>query len=139
MAIRLGQSLQLSREPLEITSDQLEVDQATGATLFSGNVQARQGDMRLTADQVRLQLVESAGRQRIDRLDASGAVTMVTATEAAQADAATYSLSSQSLEMTGNVILTQGTNTLSGQRLTIDLRTGAGQITGRVRTVITLD
>lgn len=139
LAIRLGQSLQLSREPLEITSDQLEVDQATGATLFSGNVLAIQGDMRLTADRVRLQLIEVDGRQRIDRLDASGGVTMVTTTEAAESTEAVYSLSAQTLEMTGNVILTQGVNTLSGQRLTVDLRTGAGQITGRVRTVISLD
>lgn len=139
LAIRLGQSLQLSREPLEITADQLVVDQATGATLFSGNVLAIQGDMRLTADSVRLQLVEQSGRQRIDRLDATGSVTMVTATEAAQSRTATYSLSSETLDMSGDVVLTQGTNTLSGQRLTVDLRSGAGQITGRVRTVISLD
>ena len=37
--------------------------------------------------------------------------------------------------MEGNVILTQGQNALSGQKLRIDLNAGTAQIEGRVQTI----
>ena len=37
--------------------------------------------------------------------------------------------------MTGDVILTQGQNALSSDSLTIDLNSGTGSLSGRVRTV----
>jgi lipopolysaccharide export system protein LptA len=38
--------------------------------------------------------------------------------------------------MTGNVLLTQELNAVSGDRLSIDLETGTGVVEGRVRTVL---
>ena len=37
--------------------------------------------------------------------------------------------------MTGDVILTQGPNALSGERLIVDLTSGTGRMEGRVRTI----
>ena len=37
--------------------------------------------------------------------------------------------------MEGDVLLTQGKNALSSQRLTIDLNAGTGQLEGRVQTI----
>jgi len=37
--------------------------------------------------------------------------------------------------MTGNVLLTQGPNTLGGDRLTVDLEAGSGRMEGNVRTI----
>jgi len=140
-AIRFGQSLQLTGTELEVTADQLEVDQATGATIFSGNVLAVQGELRLTAGTLRLSYGQgvNGGSQRIDQLVASGGVTLVTPTEAVEAREAVYALDIGTLDMTGDVLLVQGTNVLSGQRFTADLNTGSGRMSGRVRTVIRLD
>lgn len=140
-AIRLGQSLQLSGSQLEVTADQLDVDQATGASVFTGNVLAVQGDLRLTAGALRLEYVQGAnpGSQRIDRLVADGGVTLVTPSEAIEAREAVYALGLGTLDMTGDVLLVQGANVLSGQRFTADLNTGSGRMSGRVRTVIRLD
>jgi lipopolysaccharide export system protein LptA len=140
-AIRFGQSLQLTGTELEVTADQLEVDQATGSTVFSGNVSAVQGELRLTAGLLRLSYGPGAngGSRRIDQLQASGGVTLVTPSEAVEAREAIYSLDRGTLDMTGDVLLVQGANVLSGQRFVADLNTGSGQMSGRVRTVIRLD
>ncbi len=140
LQIRFGQSLNLTESALEITADTLEVDQATGATEFTDNVVVNQGDMRLTADSLRIDYRPGAdGRQAIERLIASGGVTMVTPSEAVEARTAVYSLSAESLELEGDVMLIQGNNVLSGQRLSINLATGSGRMSGRVRTIIQLD
>ena len=139
-AIRFGQSLQLSGQPLEVTSDTLQVDQAGGASVFSGEVLAVQGDLRLTAGSVRIEYIAQAGGgQRVERLVASGGVTLATPDEAVEAREAVYNLIRGTLEMTGDVMLVQGTNILSGQRFVADLNAGTGQMTGRVRTVIRMD
>ncbi|MFN3953757.1 MAG: LptA/OstA family protein [Pararhodobacter sp.] len=139
--IRLGQSLNLSERELEVTADSLEVDQASGASVFSGNVLVLQGDMRITAGQLRIEYTPAleGERQRIDRLVAEGGVTMITPAEAVEGQSAIYSLIGQTLEMEGDVVLVQGANVLSGQRLRVDLRNGSGQISGQVRTIIQLD
>lgn len=139
--IRFGQSLRLQGAAIEVTSDTLTVDQTTGATEFSGNVLAVQGEMRIAAASLRLEYAPGAteGSQRISRLVASGDVTMVTPDEAIEGQTVIYSLLEQTLEVTGNVLLVQGANMLSGQQFTADLRSGAGRMSGRVRTTIRLE
>lgn len=141
MQLRLGQSLNLAERQLEITSDLLEVDQSTGLSTFSGNVVASHGDMRLSAQNLRIEYSSTGegSRQRIDRLVADGGVTMVTEAEAIEARMAVYSLTGQTLEMTGDVVLVQGVNVLAGERFFADLRAGTGRISGRVRTLIDLE
>jgi lipopolysaccharide export system protein LptA len=140
-AVAFGQSLRLSGSELEIDSDSLEVDQASGATVFTGNVRAEQGGLSIETQSLRLEYEPgaSAGTRRIGRLVASGGVVMATQTEAIEAREAIYSLSSQTLEMTGDVVLVQGPSVLAGQRFVADLRAGTGRMIGRVRTVIQLD
>ena len=139
-AIRFGQSLQLSGQPLEVTADSLEVDQATGASEFVGEVLAVQGDLRLTAGRVRIEYApQPGGGQRVERLIASGGVTLVTPEDAVEAQEAVYNLVRGTLEMTGDVMLVQGANILSGQRFSADLNAGTGQMSGRVRTVIRME
>ena len=139
--IQLGQSLNLSERELEVTAEMLEVDQTSGASMFSGNVLVMQGEMRITAERLRIEYTPAAEgeRQRIDRLVAEGGVTMVTPAEAVEGASAIYSLREQTLELRGDVVLVQGQNVLSGQHLQVNLRNGTGQISGRVRTIIQLD
>lgn len=143
MQIRLGESMQLTARQLEVTADSLEVDQERGVTTFSGNVLAVQGALRLSANTMQIEYgAEGEGEdegRRIRRLVASGAVTLVTAGEAVEAQQAIYSLTAQTLEMQGDVVFVQGENVLSGERFTADLRAGTGRMQGRVRTIIRMD
>ena len=122
-------------EPVEMRADSLEVDNTTGETVFTGNAVLGQGDMRLAAQLIRI-IYAAAGDGRIQRLEASGGVTLVTAEEEAEAENAVYHVIDGTVSMRGAVILTQGPNVLSGDRLEVNLRTGQGRMEGNVRTRI---
>ncbi|MFD1913555.1 lipopolysaccharide transport periplasmic protein LptA [Halodurantibacterium flavum] len=129
-AIRADSSL-----PVEVTADQLEVTQADGTAVFTGNVLIGQGEMRLSAN--RVQVDYAADGNRIARLLATGDVTVVNGPDAAaEADEADYSIDDGVIVLTGNVLMTQGPNALSGERMVIDLTTGSAQVDGRVRTIL---
>lgn len=119
--------------PVEVTADSLSVNQKDGFALFTGNVVAVQGEMRMTAAEVRVEYTE--GGSGIETLHASGGVTLVSPTDAAEAREATYTVATGGVVMTGNVLLTQGKNAISGQRLVMNLTDGTGRMEGRVQTV----
>lgn len=119
--------------PVEVAADSLTVDQDTGTAVFSGNVVIGQGDLRLSAGSVRVIYDEATGD--ITKLNASGGVTFMTATEAAEAQTAVYDLTSGTIVLTGDVLLTQGASALSANQMTVNVNTGTAQMSGRVRTV----
>lgn len=118
---------------VEITADALTVDQGSRSAVFAGNVVIGQGELRIAA--ARVEVVYSDETGDISLLDASGGVTFVTPTEAAEAAGAVYDLTSGILTLTGDVLLTQGSSALSADRMTVNLNDGTAQMDGRVRTV----
>lgn len=125
--------------PVEVTADQLQIRQADGQATFSGNVVVGQGKMRMTAAKVLVEYAAtgSDATGKISRLHATGGVTLVTgAAEAAESQEAVYTIDSGTVVMTGNVVLTQGQNALSGEKLVVDLKTGTGTMQGRVKTIL---
>ncbi len=118
--------------PVEVKADQLSVNNADGSAVFSGNVLVGQGDMRLSAGEVRV--VYAPGGTAIQTLFATGGVTLTNVTDAAEAQEAVYTIDSGTVVMTGNVLLTQGASALSAQKLTINLKTGTGVMEGGVQT-----
>jgi len=133
--IRFGGLQQDTSLPVEVTSDSLSVDQASGAAVFTGNVMAKQGEMRLTAGTIRVEYTTDG--DGIDRLIATDGVTLVSPTDAAEAAEAVYTIASGNVVMTGNVLLTQGRAAISGEKLTVNLKDGTGTMTGRVKTIFT--
>ena len=121
--------------PVEVAADSLRVDQSDGTALFTGNVRVSQGEMRLASESLRVEYAEDGSAGQINRMIAKGGVTFTNGLEAAESLEAIYTLSSSSVVMIGNVILTQGLNAISGDRLVIDLDAGTGDMEGRVRTV----
>jgi lipopolysaccharide export system protein LptA len=122
-------------EPVEVTANQLVISREQTQAVFSGDVLVVQGGLRMSADLLTVEYAE-ADRTRIETLIAEGHVLMSTPAEAAQASRAVYALSTRSLEMTGEVLLTQGGNVMSGQKLTVDLTAGTGRMDGRVKTIL---
>ena len=127
--------------PIEITSDALEVQQANNLAVFSGQVVAGQGTLRLTADRVEVTYDEQAGDDSetgaIRNLVADGNVFISNGAETAQGQTARYDVESGMITMTGDVVLTQGDNVISGQTLTINLEEGQGRVEGRVKSIFT--
>ena len=119
--------------PVEVSADQLAVNQADGTAMFTGNVLVGQGEMRLSAGRVKVEY--TADGSGISKLFASEGVTLINTTDAAEAREAIYTIDSGNVVMTGDVLLTQGGNALSGQKLVIDLKAGTGVMEGRVQSV----
>ena len=120
--------------PVEVTADQLDVNQSDGTALFTGNVAIGQGQMRMTADQVLV--VYDANTSGIARLEATGNVVLVSGPDAAEAQRADYSVNTGTIVMTGDVLLTQGQNALTSETMSIDLATGSARMSGRVKTIL---
>lgn len=121
--------------PVEVAADNLSVNQADGSAVFTGNVVIGQGAMRLSADKVTVIYAEG-GTSRIRSLDAAGNVTLVSGPDAAEAQAATYDVAGGHVTLTGDVVLSQGRNVLTGNTMQVDLATGTAQVQGRVRSVL---
>lgn len=122
--------------PVEITSDALELDQAAGTAIFTGEVRVGQGELRMGAERMEVFYGEDAdGTGAVQRIVATGSVTLTNGIEAAESDLATYEVASGMVEMEGSVLLTQGRNALSSDRLFIDLNAGTGRMEGRVQTI----
>ena len=123
--------------PVEITADRLDLDQAAGTAVFTGQVKVGQGTLRLAADRVEV-FYDAASTEptgKVRRMVATGNVTLANGSEAAEADHAVYEVAAGTIAMDGNVLLTQGQNALSSQRLDIDLNRGTGRLEGRVQTI----
>lgn len=124
-----------ARAPVEVTADSLNVNQADGTAVFTGNVLVVQGGLRMQAATIRVGYAPD-DRTKIQTMTATGGVTLVSPTEAAESKEAVYDVAGGSVVMTGDVLLKQGQNVMSGQKLTVDLRSGTGQMDGRVKTIL---
>jgi len=122
--------------PVEVAADNLEIDQATGRAVLTGNVAIAQGDLRLSAARVTVEYAQTDGTRSIERLNASGDVLIVAGDDAAEGQEAVYTLGSSDILLAGDVVVTQGGNTLAGDRLTVNIKSGSGVVTGRVRTTL---
>ncbi len=132
--IAFGDTAQNSRLPVEVTADNLNVNQEDGTAVFTGNVLIGQGEMRLSAP--RVLVVYKPDQSGIEKLQATGGVTLVSGQDAAEAQQADYNIDSGMIEMQGSVLLVQGTNALTGDKMFVDTRAGTARVSGRVKTIL---
>lgn len=124
---------QLARDssaPIDITADEAEVINSECLAIWRGAAEAMQARTRLRADTIR---VHSA-RQGDDcgatqRLEAQGRVYYVTGEQAVRADSAVYTASSDTITLTGQVVIVQGKNVARGDKLVLNVGTGRAEMT----------
>ena len=119
--------------PVELTADKLTISETDGSARFEGNVIVGQGNIRISAELV---IVTYSETGEIDKLSASGGVTVATTDESAESEFAEYSLKNRTLVMSGDVVFSQGKILMSAKSLQIDLNTGAAIIEGQVKTIL---
>jgi lipopolysaccharide export system protein LptA len=130
--IAFGELNQDTTQPVQVTADQLAVNNADGTAVFSGNVIVVQGEMKLAAAEVKV--TYGTEQNDIESLVASGGVTVTNLGDAAEAQEAVYTIDSGVIVLSGDVLLTQGGSAMAGQKLTINLKDGTGVMEGRVTT-----
>jgi len=132
--VAFGTIQQDTSAPVEVTADELNVDQTTGEAIFTGNVLISQGDMRLSA--ARVVVIYRDDSDGIQRLEATGGVTLASGQDAAESQRADYDIDSGVIVMTGDVLMAQGRSAISADRMTVDLDGGTARMQGRVKTIL---
>lgn len=139
-----------SKEPIKIDADKLDVYDKEGRAVFSGNVVAVQGEstmnctlMTVLYEQKRdgqagaAPSAPGADDSAIKKIDCKGPVTIVSKTQVATGDNASFDRVANKIYLTGNAALSDGPNVTRGERVVYDLNTGIANIEtkpgGRVR------
>lgn len=124
-----------SSATITAAADAMTIDESQGFAEFSGTVAITQGSTTLNADRVRAEYGDT--KTQIIRIIADGNVALISGSDQARADQAVYDVEQGTITLTGNAFVKQGGNTLRAQNVTINTKTGAAQMSGRVTTTLT--
>jgi lipopolysaccharide export system protein LptA len=137
-------------QPINIEAERLEVRDKDKVATFIGNVQVIQGDTSMrcktlvvyydagaaakgetdkakSAPRPSAQL-GNTGEQKIKKLEARGDVVVTQKDQVATGELAIFEMDTNTVTMTGNVVLTQGQNVLRGSKLVVDMTTGFSRV-----------
>jgi lipopolysaccharide export system protein LptA len=135
-----AQLAQDSDAPIDITADELEVQNTQCISVWRGAAEALQDKARLRADVLTAHFQPKGGGTSatgnncgdLISLDAKGSVYYVTGPEQrVRGDAAFYDAAQETITLTGDVIAVQGQNVLRGTRMVFNTKTGQGQMQGQ--------
>ncbi len=118
-----------TNQPVDFDAQRIEVQDRADRAVLSGDVRVRQGLLTLNAERINVAYTSTAGIE-VDRIDASGGVTVRSPSETARGQFAVYDINRRLITMVGNVTLLRGTNEVRGGRLVIDLTTGRATMDG---------
>ncbi len=134
--------------PIDLQAATLDVDDRAKTAVFRGDVTAVQGDVSLRAAELTVRYAGQSGLMGAGGVAASGGAgagatgaTQITRIEArrkvlvtakggqtASGDRADFDTKANTVELGGDVVLTQGQNVVRGSKLVIDLNTGESRI-----------
>ena len=103
------------------------------AELFDG-VEIIQGKSTLSAEYVKV--IYSKTDNKLEKIFAEDNVQLKSNTDVARANKAVYSLIENSISLTGNAQMVQGSNKILADQILIDTQTGLTQLLGSVKTII---
>ena len=113
-----------SKEPVQYGADGGEY--TPNGFALRGRAELTQGGNRLRADAIN----GVTANGDLSRVEATGNVYFVTPDQSMRGDRAVYSLGNGEVVVTGDVILTQGKNVLTGNRLVYNVRTETARMEG---------
>ena len=131
---------------VDITGDKAEYDTASHTAVYKGNVEALDtGGARLISDVLDIFMAKDAPAApskakpsaapsttavggSVEKLIAEGHVFYVTPDQTAAGDHAVYEAASGTIVMTGNVVLKQGDNVLTGDKVTVNMATNHAEL-----------
>jgi len=122
--------------PVAYGADRSEYIDSQGVFRLTGRAELIQAENRLRANSIDLYTTPngaSGGGNNsgdVREVIATGDVYFVTPTQVVRGDRAVYTASTESIVVTGDVILTQGQNVMTGSRLTVHVPTNRATMDG---------
>jgi lipopolysaccharide export system protein LptA len=132
-------------QPVHIEAATLEVRDKDKVATFSGSVKVTQGDTVMRCKSLLVfyeqddeeadkgKTLQAAtpgpgGQQKIKRLEARGSVVVTQKDQTATGNLGIFDMKTNTVDLTGDVIMTQGQNMLRGDRLIVDLTSGVSRV-----------
>ncbi len=129
-------------QPVHIEAATLEVHDKDKVATFSGDVHVTQGDTEMRCKSLVVFYEQEGtntntlpaadagpgGQQRIKRLEARGGVSVTQKDQTATGSLGIFDMKSNTVTLTGGVVMTQGKNVLRGDRLVVDLTSGVSRV-----------
>jgi len=135
------------KAPISVDADKLVYDDKAQTATYSGNVVVVQGTAKLTCSSMTIHFEKSAGiggeaaktsdaqatpgptgSASITHLEALGPVTVISKTQVATGDTASFDQAKRKVWLIGHVTLSDGANVTKGDKLVYDLTTGRATI-----------
>jgi len=129
-------------QPVKITANTLEVRDKSHQATFSGDVKLVQGDTTITCRALTVFYEDTAAgakksapppdpnaqaqkqNTQIKRAEAKGDVLITQKDQTASGENGIYDMKSNTMTLTGNVVVTQGASVMRGERMVVNLTTG---------------
>jgi lipopolysaccharide export system protein LptA len=132
-------------QPVHIEAATLEVRDKDKVATFSGDVHVKQGDTTMLCKSLVVLYEQDepsgkskktmkaatpgpGGEQKIKRLEARGNVIVTQKDQTATGELGIFDMPSNTVTLTGNVVMTQGQNVLRGDKLVVNLTTGVSRV-----------
>jgi len=128
--------------PVNIESDELEINEKKGTAIFTGRVEANQDKFRLSSASLEVfyNSNKEKGPTKVTQMEALGNVVIITKAQKITGSKAFFDMLKDTVTVTGDVVVTQGQNVIRGQKLLVDQKTGktrflssSSSSSGRVR------
>ncbi|MDA8708298.1 hypothetical protein N9M10_02890 [Hellea sp.] len=119
--------------PIDATAD--DIVNSGGTTILTGQVDVRQGDTRILADKMKIfgGVAPASGNTAasdISRIEATGNFYYITAEQEVRGNNGVYVQANDTFTVTGDVILLQGENVVTGDTLIYNLTTEEARVVG---------
>ena len=131
--------------PIDITADELELVDAQHLAIWRGDVEALQGRNRMRADVLNIYFsgepsaasasTGAPGRNwgKVQKVVSEGNVFFISPSQTARGDHGLYDLASNSITITGDVIVSQGQSVVHGDKMIIDVKSGRATMASSAR------
>jgi lipopolysaccharide export system protein LptA len=126
--------------PVDITADELEVQNKACISIWRGRAEALQGQARLRADVLTTYFKTRPGASGgvgagacgdLIKVEAQGSVYYVTSKDQrVRGDRGDYDAANNTVTLTGDVVAVQGQNVMRGTRMVFNTTTGEGRMIG---------
>ena len=138
-----------SKEPTTINAAKLDYFEKEKKLIYSGGVEATNGDSRLKCSTLVIYLAKApegaapaaksdgpaSSGTSVDKAECLGPVTVVSKEDVGTGDNGLYDKPANKFFITGHVQLSQGSNVITGDKLTYDMATSQANVTGNVKSL----
>ena len=121
-------------KPIQFTSDSLIFNQKDNIAELFDEVEIIQGKSILSAEHVKV--IYSKTDNKLEKIFAEVNVVFKSGEDIAKAENAIYSFSEDTISLSGNAQLFQGSNSILADQILINTKTGLTQMLGSVKTII---